>query len=166
MEKFQCAAKRPGTRLPFAGIIECDHVIEEVVEVQVTEPQPCLTARCIGDHGKLDPTLEDCNERHVDMRVGNKSRLASTPVGNDAGGEYLVVDLLEYIVEKLVEHFLELNAPLLIDCIDAVPCLGGSKPQSRIDHRIDRRGDCLLLHAHEIDERVVEIENDGFDHIR
>src|ERR1035437_3741671 len=55
LQPFEHLEERLCRWLPLARLIERDGDTKNVVESDVTQPQPCLTARGIGQHGEIDP---------------------------------------------------------------------------------------------------------------
>ena len=97
--------------------------------------------------------------------IEDERGLFGAPVSHDAGGQDLEVDLAEEFRQRVVEDALELDAFLLVDGIDLLLDLGGREAEARVHHGVDGGVDRVLLHAHEIGEGVVEVEDDGFDHV-
>src|SRR5262249_19067608 len=140
--------------------------VEQVLEPERAQPQPYLKSRRVRDHTQRDPAFRQLQQRHLRVRVEHQLGLARAAVGHDAGGEDLRVHLAELALQQLIEHALELEAALVVDGLDAAAQLFPGLVEAGIDHAVDGGLDRGLLHAHEVGERVVEIEDDRSDHAR
>jgi len=103
-------------------------------------------------------------ERELGVRVERERRGARAAVGDDARGQDARIDLAELALQQHVEHLLELEPVLLVDRIDPRAHGVARQREPGVDHALDRRGHGVALHAHEVHQRVVEIEDDRADH--
>jgi hypothetical protein len=76
----------------------------------------------------------------------------------------LEVHFAQHIGQRVVEDGLELDAFAPVDFVDLLLDFGGREAQAGVHHGVDGGVHGVFLHAHEVGERVVEVEDDGFDH--
>jgi hypothetical protein len=92
--------------------------------------------------------------------------VAGSAVGHDAGGQDLVVDPAQRLLQEDVEDLLVLDPLAVVDLIDARGNLVPREREACVAHPVDSGVDRGPLHLHEVGQRVVEIEDDGSDHDR
>ena len=61
---------------------------------------------------------------------------------------------------------LVLKSELLVDRVDPLADVFARQLEPGVDHALDRGLDGVALHAHEVDEGVVQVEDDRADHGR